>query len=64
MKQVTLKNALGSFAELAETEDYHWPFALLLPDVLTRLDLPDLVRELQSKQLSNIAPWGPNDGKA
>ena len=62
VKQVTLKNAQGSFAELAETEDYHWPFSLLLPDVLKRLDLPDLYRELQSKQLSNVDPWGPADG--
>ncbi len=64
VKQVTLKNALGSFAELAETEDYHWPFAMLLPDVLTKMDLPDLYRELKTKQLSNIAPWGPADGGA
>ena len=62
VKQVTLKNALGSFAELAETEEYHWPFAALLPDVLTRLDLPDLYRELQAKKLSIVDPWGPSDG--
>ncbi len=62
VKQVTLKNALGSFAELAETEEYHWPFAALLPDVLTRLDLPDLYRELQTKKLNNVDPWGPSDG--
>lgn len=62
VKQVTLKNALGSFAELAETEEYHWPFAALLPDVLTRLDLPDLYRELQAKKLSNVDPWGASDG--
>ena len=51
-------------AELAETEDYHWPFAILIPDVLTKFDLPDLVRELQSKQFSNIEPWGAKDGTA
>ena len=62
VKQVTLKNALGSFAELAETEDYHWPFAALLPDVLTRLDLPELYRELQTKKLNSVEPWGPSDG--
>lgn len=62
VQQVTLKNALGSFAELAETEEYHWPFAALLPDVLTRLDLPDLYRELQTKKLNNVDPWGPSDG--
>ncbi len=62
VKQVTLKNALGSFAELAETEDYHWPFAALLPDVLKRLDLPELYRELQTKKLNSVEPWGPSDG--
>jgi len=62
VKQVTLKNALGSFAELAETEEYHWPFAALLPEVLTRLDLPDLYRELQTKKLNSVEPWGPMDG--
>ena len=60
--QVTLKNALGSFAELAEAEDYHWPFAMLLPDVLKKLDLPDLYRELQIKKLRNLEPWGPSNG--
>ena len=62
VKQVTLKNAIGSFAELAETEEYHWPLAALLPDVLTKLDLPDLYRELQSKKLNRFEPWGPEDG--
>ena len=62
VKQVTLKNALGSFAELAEAEDYHWPFAMLLPDVLKKLDLPDLYRELQIKKLRNLEPWGPLNG--
>ena len=60
--QVTLKNSLGSFAELAEAEDYHWPFAMLLPDVLKKLDLPDLYRELQTKKLRNLEPWGPSHG--
>ena len=62
VKQITLKNALGSFAELAEAEDYHWPFAMLLPDVLKKLDLPDLYLELQTKKLRNLDPWGPLNG--
>ena len=28
--QMTLKHALRSFAEVAETEDYRWPYAALL----------------------------------
>ena len=60
--QVTLKHALRSYAEVAETEDYKWPYAALLPDVLKRFDLPDLYRELESKKLANAEPWGATDG--
>ena len=28
--QVTLKNALGSYLEVAQTEDYRWPYAVML----------------------------------
>ena len=62
VKQVTLKHALRSFSELAQAEDYHWPFAALLPDVLKHFDLPDIYRELQAKQIKNIEPWGAADG--
>ncbi len=62
VKQVTLKHALRSFSELAQVEDYHWPFAALLPDVLKRFDLPDIYRELQAKQINNIEPWGATEG--
>jgi dienelactone hydrolase len=60
--QVTIKHALRSYAEVAETEDYKWPYAALLPDVLKRFDLPDLYRELESKKLANVEPWGATDG--
>ena len=57
--QVTLKHALRSYAEVAESETYRWPLATLLPNVLAHFDLPDCYAELQAKQLRQIEPWGP-----
>ena len=62
VKQVTLKNGLRSFTELAQSEDYRWPFANLLPGVLQSFDLPDIYQELQAKGIKNIEPWGEADG--
>ena len=39
--QVTLKNALNSYAEIAESRDYSWPLSALPAGVLTSFDLPD-----------------------
>ena len=58
--QVTLKNALTSYSDIAEHEDYHWPLATLLPDVLSYFDLPDCYQALQAKKLKQIDPWGQN----
>ena len=60
--QATLKNALRSFAEVAETEDYRWPYAALLPGVLLHFDLPDCYKLLAQQQLRQIEPWGAKDG--
>ena len=57
--QLTLKNALASYAEVAESEDYQWPLSALLPGVLERFDLPDCYRALEAKKLRQIEPWGP-----
>ncbi len=59
VKQVTLKNALTSYAEIAESEHYDWPLSALLPNVLSHFDLPDCYAELAVKQLRQIDPWGP-----
>jgi dienelactone hydrolase len=56
--QVTLKNALGSYSEVAEAKDYGWPLSALLPGVLTSFDLPDCYRELKKKNLTLLEPWG------
>jgi dienelactone hydrolase len=59
VRQVTLKNALTAYADIAESEDYAWPLARLVPGVLAQFDLPDCYRALQVKQLTHIEPWGP-----
>jgi len=62
VRQVTLKNALTSFSDLVESEDCQWPYAAMLPQVLTRFDLPDCYAALQAKKLRSIEPWGAADG--
>jgi hypothetical protein len=58
VRQVTLKHPLRAYAEIAESEQYNWPLAQLLPGVLERFDLPDCYRELGAKNLQQIEPWG------
>jgi pimeloyl-ACP methyl ester carboxylesterase len=58
--QVTLKNALTSYAEIAESENYTWPLSSFVPGVLEGFDLPDCYRVLEEKKLRQIDPWGPN----
>jgi len=61
VSQVTLKNALTSYGEVAESEDYRWPLSCFLPGVLKSFDLPDCYRALAAKQLRQIEPWGASD---
>lgn len=58
VKQVTLKNALTSYQEIAVSQDYAWPLATLVPNALASFDLPDCYQALQSKNLRQIEPWG------
>jgi dienelactone hydrolase/pimeloyl-ACP methyl ester carboxylesterase len=58
VKQVTLKNALTSYTEIAETEEYRWPLASFVPGVLEKFDLPDCYSALAAKQLRQVEPWG------
>ena len=51
MKQVTLKDALKSFQEIAESETYSWPLSAFVPDVLLHFDLPDCHEALKGKKL-------------
>ena len=54
--QVTLKNALTSYSDIAESQDYAWPLSTLVPNVLTAFDLPDCYQALESQ--------GPSPGRA
>ncbi len=62
VKRVTLKNALSSYQELAQTEDYQWPYAVMLPNVLARFDLPQIYTALEARGLRQLEPWGARDG--
>ena len=60
VKQVTLKNALTSYSDIAESETYSWPLSALVPNILKSFDLPDCYKALKRKNLKQIDPWGPN----
>ena len=62
--QVTLKNALTSYTDVAESEEYNWPLSTFVPHVLRTFDLPDCYRELEEKRLRQIKPWGPRTSGA
>jgi dienelactone hydrolase len=57
--QVTLKNAPESYSAIAESEDYNWLLSTLVPGALKMWDLPDCYRALQSKNLRQVDPAGP-----
>lgn len=54
--RVTLKHALTSYAEVAETDRYHWPLSAFVPGILSQCDLPDCYAALEAKQLKQIEP--------
>jgi len=59
VKEVTLKQGLTSYADVAQSEDYKWPLSAFPPAILTRFDLPDCYRELaKSKKLKQIDMQG------
>ncbi|WP_395746842.1 prolyl oligopeptidase family serine peptidase [Prosthecobacter sp.] len=60
--QVTLKHPLTSFHDLAIHEDQQWPAALIVPQILPHLDLPDCYTALKAQNLHLIAPWSAPDG--
>jgi len=63
VSRVTLKNALSSYTDIAESEEYNWPLSALLPGVLKKFDLPDCYRALASKDLRQVEPWNAGGGK-
>ena len=59
VSEVTLKNALTSLGEVAETEGTLWSSALFAFDMLREFDLPDCYAELADKKLRQIEPMPP-----
>ncbi|HUU20213.1 MAG TPA: prolyl oligopeptidase family serine peptidase [Sedimentisphaerales bacterium] len=64
VEQVTLKNALTSYSDIAESETYVWPLSALVPGILESFDLPDCYRALQNKKLKQIDSWGADGAEA
>lgn len=62
VKQVTLKHALTSYAEIAQTQTYKWPLSTLLLGVLQQFDLPEVYAALDKKGLKQVEPWGASAG--
>jgi dienelactone hydrolase len=62
VRRVTLKNALTSYRDVAESELYAWPLSAFVPGVLEHFDLPDCYRALAERGLRQIDPWGA-DGR-
>ena len=62
--QVTLKHALTSYSDVAETGEYDWPLSSFLPEVLKTFDLPDCYRALAAKGLKQLEPKGAKSGIA
>lgn len=54
VRQVTLKNNLTSYANVAESEHYDWPLSSFIPGVIKEFDLPDCYRLLSRKNLKQI----------
>lgn len=60
VSEVTLKNALTSWSEVAESETYAWPLSTFVFNGLANFDLPDCYAWLvANKALRQIAPLGP-----
>ena len=65
VKQVTLKNSLTSYQDVATTEHYAWPVSAFLPGVLKKFDLPDCYRALKkTKKLKQVDPMGATEQPA
>jgi hypothetical protein len=62
VSQVSLKNALTSYTEIAETEEYAWPLQSFIPGVLKTFDLTDCYRALENKKIKQIDPWNAKQG--
>ena len=54
VRQITLKNTLTSYSQIAESENYDAPLSSLIPNVLAHFDLPDCYHALKQKKLRQV----------
>ena len=57
VKQVTLYHAPLSWRQMVSSRVVRWPFSAMPHGVLCKIDLPDVYRDLQSRNIRLIAPW-------
>lgn len=57
VNQVTLKNTLTSYSDVAESEIYNCPLSIIVPGILKIFDLPDCYKALAGKNLRIIGSW-------
>lgn len=50
VRKITLINALHSFQDIAEAEEYDWPLSTLIPNALQHFDLTDVYADLQANR--------------
>jgi len=58
VNEITLKNALTSYAAIAEAEEYSWPLSTFVDGILKQFDLTDCYRALAAKRLRHLEPKG------
>jgi len=58
VREVTLKNALTSYADIAGAEEYSWPLSTFVDGILKEFDLPNCYKELSAKGLRQLEPKG------
>jgi hypothetical protein len=56
--RVTLKNALTSYSDVAQSETYTWPLSTFVPGALRSFDLDECYKALEAKKLKQIDPLG------
>ena len=57
VKQVTLYHAPLSWRQMVNSRVVRWPFSAMPHGILRKIDLPDVYRDLRSKNIRLIAPW-------
>ena len=56
LSAVVLVDMLASYQSMTESFPFRWPQSIVIPDVLTRYDLPDLLASVRADRVSVINP--------